>query len=442
MLRYARSRVWHRRVWRLAGPVIISNLTVPLVGAVDTAVVGHLPDPVYVAAAGLGSVIFSVLFWGFGFLRMGTTGFVAQAYGNRDWLEVRSSLVRAVLMAVVLGLVLIVLRRPLLGLAFLMVDGGASLRDLAWSYCSIRIWGAPAALINYVVLGTLIGIRDTRRALLLQLLLNGCNVMLDLGFVQGLGWNVAGVATASALSQGIAAGAGIVVLARCLRPPAGEAWWAEMAAPARLWPLFTVSGNIFIRTLCVSAAFFYFNARSAALGESVLAANTVLMNFQQFLSYGLDGFAHAAEALTGGAYGAQRSGPFRAAVRTSSIWALAMAAAFSLFYALAGPSLIDLLTSIESIRQLARAYLPWLVVSPLVSVWSFQLDGIFIGTTRSVEMRNSMVLALVLFVAMVWLLVPWWGNHGLWLALMIFMLVRALTLLAWYPRIGRMLGAR
>lgn len=439
---HARSRVWHRRVWRLAGPIIISNLTVPLVGATDTAVAGHLSDPVYVGAVGLGSVIFSVLFWSFGFLRMATTGFVAQAYGSRNWLEVRSTLARAVLLAVLLGMALIVLQRPLLGLAFLMVDGNSALRRLALSYCSIRIWGAPAVLINYTVLGALIGIHDTRRALLLQVLLNGCNIVLDVGFVQGLGWNVAGVAAASVLGQIVAALAGVAVLVRRLRPAAGMPWWADVIIPARMWPLFTVSGNIFLRTLCVSAAFYYFNARSAALGESVLAANTVLMNFQQFLSYGLDGFAHAAEALTGGAYGAGRAHTFRQAVRVSTLWALATAVAFSLFYALAGPYLIDLLTSIDSIRQLARVYLPWLVLSPLLSVWSFQLDGIFIGTTRSVEMRNSMVLALVAFVILVWWLVPLWGNHGLWLALLMFMLVRAVTLSAWYPRIGRTLAAR
>jgi multidrug resistance protein, MATE family len=430
---------WHRRVWRLAGPIIISNLSVPMVGAVDTAVVGHLPDPVFIGAVALGAVIFSFVFWSFGFLRMGTTGFVAQATGAGDAVEVRTSLLRALLLGLALALGLILLQAPIGWLAFVLLDSGERLEELGREYFTIRIWGAPATLANYAILGALIGLQRTGTALVLQLLLNGCNLLLDLLFVIGLGWNVAGVALASVLSESLAALAGLVLLYRLLRPAPGEQRCYPLLDAVRLRALFRVNGDIFIRTLCLSGAYYYFTVQGATLGTLTLAANAVLMHFQHLLAHGLDGFAHATEALAGSAYGARRRAAFRAAVRACTLWALLVALLYSLIYALAGPGLIALLTGIDSVRGEALAYLPWLLVSPLISVWSFQLDGIFIGTTRTTEMRNGMLIALAVFLPLVWLLPPLLGNHGLWLALMLFMVARALTLMVWYPRIERSL---
>lgn len=432
----------HRRVWALAVPIILSNLSVPLVGAVDTAVVGHLPDPVYIGAVALGAVIFNFLYWGFGFLRMGTTGFVAQAYGAGDGIEVRATLARGVLIGVILGALLVAVQSPLLHLALWAFEGSARLESLAADYYRIRIWSAPAALVHYAFLGTLIGVQNTRAALALQLVLNGTNVVLDVLFVVGLGWGVEGVAAATLISEITAAACGALLVRRALRHLSGPWRRSHLLDASRLRALLRANANIFVRTLCLIFAFSYFTAQGTKLGEAVLAANAVLMHLQQFLAYGLDGFAHAAEALAGGAYGARDRRAFRAAARASTHWALLVAVVYLLVYAALGTQLIDLFTGIDAVRNEAYAFLPWVLASPLISVWSFQLDGIFIGTTRTREMRNGMLVSLAVYLLAVELLLPLWGNHGLWLSLLIFLAARALTLGIFYPRIERSLSPR
>ncbi len=427
----------YRRVWALAWPIILSNLSVPLVGAVDTAVVGHLPDPRQLGAVALGSVIFSFVFWGFGFLRMGTTGLVAQARGQEDHGEVRAILLRALFLAGVLGVGLVTLQRPIAWAAFALTQGERELETLASSYFSVRIWGAPATLANYAVLGTLIALERTRAALLLQLLLNGVNVVLDLVFVPGLGWGVVGVAAASVVAEMVAAAAGLALLLPTL-PARGAVHWLD---PGRLKSMMVVNVDIFVRTLCLVGAFFHFTALGTKLGPLLLAANAVLMQFQHFLAYGLDGFAHATEALAGRAYGARDALQFRRFVQAATVWAMAIAALCAVGYGLAGPLLIRLLTDIEGVRETAYTYLPWVVASPLLSIWSFQLDGVFIGTTRTADMRNAMLASLALFELALWWLVPAWGNHGLWFSLMLFMVARAISLGLLYPRIARDLAS-
>lgn len=434
---------WHRRVWSLAAPIILSNLSVPLVGAVDTAVVGHLPDPVYIGAVALGALIFSFLFWGFGFLRMGTTGFVAQAVGAGDPTEVRSILMRALLLAAVFGIVLLAMQRPVGTLAFWLLEGGEALETLADGYYRVRIWSAPAALANYAVLGCLIGLQNTRAALVQQLVLNLTNVALDLLFVLVLEWGVAGVAVASVISEYLALAVGLG-LARADLLRLGGRWDPRgVARGPKLRALLSVNFNIFVRTLCLVFAFAFFTAQGTKLGETVLAANAVLLHLQHILAYGLDGFAHAVEALAGAAYGAGKRAAFRSAVFYTTLWAFALSAAYTAVYVLFGAGVIGLLTGIDSVRETAMVYLPWMLVSPIVSVWSFQLDGIFIGTTRTVEMRNAMLLSLAAYLATVWIAMPAWGNHGLWLSLIVFMIFRAVTLGFLLPSIGRGIsGAR
>lgn len=431
---------WHRRVWLLAGPIILSNMSVPLVGAVDTAVVGHLPDPIYIGAVALGAIIFNFLFWGFGFLRMGTTGFVAQAHGAGDATEMRSTLARALLLAGALGAGVIMLQIPIGLLAFWALEGGAELEALANSYYAIRVWSAPATLGNYAILGCLIGLQNTRAALAAQLLLNLTNVFLDLVFVLGFGWGVKGVAFASLLSEYLALIFGLWLVSHNLKRIGGEWNWTHILYTARVKALLHVNFNIFVRTLCLVFAFFYFTAMGTKLGEVTLAANAVLLHLHYFMSYGLDGFAHAAEALAGGAYGARNRNAFRAAVKATSLWALIVACSYTILYAAFGGLIISMITGIESVRAAALAYLPWVLLSPILSVWSYQLDGIFIGTTRPVEMRNGMLISLIAYLVVSWLLIPLWGNHGLWLSFMIFMTVRAVTLGLWYPRIERSMG--
>ncbi len=428
---------WNARVWALAGPIIIANLSTPLLGAVDTAVVGHLPDPAYIGGVAVGAVIFSFLYWGFGFLRMGTTGFTAQAFGAGDLDELRAALARPLLLALVLGAALIALQAPVGWFAFWLFDASAQVEDFARSYYAIRIWSAPAALANYAMLGWLLGTRRAGSVMLLQIALNGTNIVLDLVFVFGFGWGVEGVALASLLAEVGAAFLGLAIIARALKAGGGNWDWARIRSRRPLAALFRANVDILIRTLCLLAAFAYLTARGAAMGDVILAGNAILLQLWYFIAYGLDGFAHAVEILAGNALGARSRGAFRQAVRVSTGWAFGLSTVCTaVLLALGGP-IIDLFTDLSEVRTAARAYLPWLVVSPIVSVWSFQLDGIFIGTTRTAAMRNAMVLSLAVFLAGCWLLIPPLGNHGLWLAFTVFMAVRAVSLGCFYPALER-----
>ncbi len=426
----------------LAAPIIVSNLSIPLVGAVDTAVVGHLPDPLYIGAVALGAVIFNFLFWGFGFLRMGTTGFVAQAYGVGDGVEVRAIIARALLIAAVLGALLIIAQQPLARIAWWAFEGSPELEALGDDYYRVRIWSAPAALAHYVLLGTLIGLHNTRAALVLQLVLNGTNVVLDLVFVMGFGWGVGGVAAATLIGEYAAAACGLLLLRRNLRTLPGGWQRDHILDSRRIRALLRANRDIFVRTLCLIFAFAYFTAQGTRLGTVVLAANAVLMHLQHFLAYGLDGFAHATEALAGSAHGSGDRRAYRTAVGVATRWALAVAALYVIGYGLIGHWIIDLLTGIEEVRTMAYGLLPWVIVSPLISVWSFQLDGIFVGTTHTREMRNGMIIAVAVYLLAVHTLLPAWGNHGLWLSLMLLMVARAVTLGMWLPRIERSIRPR
>lgn len=433
------TRRRHGRVWALALPIMLANVSIPLVGAVDTAVVGHLPDEKFIAAVAIGAVVFNFLYWGFGFLRMGTTGFVSQAYGARDYNEVANAFARAVAVGVAVGGLLIVLQWPIGRLAMWLFEGAAPTESLAHLYFSIRIWSAPAALVQYAALGFLIGVQRTPAVLALQLLLNGTNICLDLLFVVGFGWGVEGVAAASLIGEYTAAVAGVLMVRGTLRRLNGRMEKTRLLDPEAFRLLVSVNFNIFIRTLCLVFAFSYFTAQGAIFGTTTLAANAILMHMIAFIAYGLDGFAHAVETLGGSAYGARNLRTFRIAVRTSTQWAAVTAVLNVAVLYLLGGVFIGWMTSIEPVRQEALRYLPWVAFSPLLSVWSFQLDGIYIGTTFTREMRNGMVVSLAAYLAAVWALIPWWGNHGLWGALMVFFVARALTLLAWYPRIERRL---
>jgi multidrug resistance protein, MATE family len=426
--------VTHKSVWRLAGPIILANLSVPLLGAVDTAVIGHLPDPAYLGGVAVGAVIFGFIYWGFGFLRMGTTGLVAQAAGAGRTDEARLVLLRALAIALGFGIALWALQVPIFWTARTLFDASAEVEAQAGLYFHVRVWSAPAALANYALIGWFIGMRNTRAALVLQLWMNGLNIVLAVTFVIGLGWGVAGVATATMLSEYAAVGGALVLLHRqLLRIPPG----ARLFERAQVMRLLTLNLDIFIRTLCLITAFALFTREGAGFGDTLLAANAVLMQFQHFLSFGLDGFAHAAEALVGTALGARDRASLRAAVRISGQWALIVAVAYVALYAALGLPIIALLTDIPEVRATAQDYLPWLIVSPLVSVWSYMLDGVFIGATRTRDMRNAMLLSFAIYLAALLALKPMLGNHGLWAALMVFMIARAITLALRYPRVER-----
>ncbi len=430
----------NRNVWRLAGPIILSNVSTPLLGAVDTAVVGHLPGAQYIGGIAVGSLIISFIYWGFGFLRMGTGGFTAQAFGAGNADEVRAVLARAAVLAAALGMAVTVLQWPLGELAFVLLDASDDVERLARDYYYIRVWGAPAALLNYAMVGWFIGIRDAKSALIMQVAMNGVNIILDLWFVIGLELGVEGVAWATLISEVGAIAIGGHLVRRNLTRIGGVWHMKAILNGARMAHLLAVNRDIFIRTLGLQLSFAAFTSIGARIGDTVLAANAVLLIFQSIMAYALDGFAHAAEALAGSFVGAGERTEFRQAVRISSLWALGFATFFALFYAVFGGLMIDIITDIPNIRLLARDYLPWTVASPLISVWSFQLDGIFIGATRAAAMRNAMLQAVAIYIVALAILVPVFGNHGLWASLIVLMMARGVTLGLRYPALERSIG--
>ena len=434
------KRETHLRVWHIAGPIIISNISVPMLGAVDTAVMGHLPDPKYLGGVAVGAMVFTFIYWGFGFLRMGTGGLTAQAFGAQDADEVRACLARAAVIGIPAALALIVLQVPIASVAFSILEASPGVEALAHEYFSVRIWGAPATLMNFALLGWFIGCQNTRAALWHQLSLNGVNILLDLVFVLGLDWGVAGVAAATAIADAVAVVIGLFLALPILRRLGGAFVRAKILETSKIRRTIVLNIDIFIRTICLVSAFAYFTAQGAAFGNVVLAANAVLLNFQTFMAHALDGFAHAAEALGGGAIGARDRQAFRDAVRVSVFWGLLVAVAFALVYLLAGPFVIDALTGIESVREAGRDYLLWLVLMPLVAVFPFLLDGIFLGGTRGATMRNAMIVSLLIYLVSCYFLVPVWGNNGLWASLTIFMGARGLTLGVRYPALLRTIG--
>ncbi len=434
------STITHRKVWALAGPIMISNISVPLVGAVDTAVVGRLPEPQAMGAVALGALIFSFLFWGFGFLRMGTTGFVARALGANDQQALSDTLLRVLLLALMLGFLIILLSRPVIDFALYLLESSVEVEQLTASYAGIRIWSAPATLFIYVFTGVFIGMHNTGKAFVLQLILNISNMLLDVLFVIVFGMGVEGVALATVIAEYLAVFCGFILLRQPILTAIKQFDWQRLVERHALVQLMSANSSIYIRTLCLVFSFAYFTALSAKMGEVVLAANAILLHLQSIMAYGLDGFAHAAEALTGSAYGAGRRKQFSRSVKLTSLWAAIIAGLVSLMYLFFGKPILGLFTNIDSVLDAAAVFLPWMIISPLVSIWSFQLDGIFIGAGYTREMRNAMLFSMLAYLLLLSVLIPWWGNHGLFLGLSLFMLIRALTLGFYYPRILAAIG--
>jgi MATE family multidrug resistance protein len=436
----ARQRLSHRAILSIALPIMLSNVSTPLLGIVDTGVVGQIPDPTYIGGVALGALVFNFVFWAFGFLRMGTTGLTAQALGAGDATEVRAGLGRAVMIAAVVGAALVALQWPIRELAFALLEGSPEVEDLARRYYDIRIWAAPATLINYALLGWFIGLGRAQMALVLQLLLNVTNMALCLLFVLGYGLGVEGVGTATLLAEVVAAVAGLGIAARHLRAVGGRWDFAQLRAADRMARTIAVNRDIMIRSAALIGAFTWFMAQGARQGDTILAVNAVLMHFVTFAAFFLDGLAFAAEALVGKAVGAAHRAGLRAAARMTTCWAAGVAVAACTVFAFAGTGIVDLLTVDAGVRETARVYLPWAVLAPVVSVWAFQLDGIFIGATRTAQMRNAMLVALAIFLFAWWVLQPF-GNHGLWAALYVHYAARAGTLAYHWPALVRSVPA-
>lgn len=430
----------HRAVLAIAVPITISNVSTPLLGIVDTAVVGQIPDPTDIGAVALGALVFNFAFWAFGFLRMGTTGLTAQALGAGDAMEVRASLGRALLIALTVGAVLIALQWPIRELAFTLLQGSAAVERLARGYYDIRIWAAPATLINYALLGWFIGLGRARVALTLQLVLNLSNIALDAWLVLGLDMGVRGVALGTLIAEVIAAAVGLAIAARHIHGVGGRWDYARLTAAVALKRTVAVNGDILVRSLALITVFAWFMSQGAKQGDVTLAANAVLMQFITVSAYFLDGLAFAAEALVGRAVGAANRAGLAEAARVTARWAAGVAAITSVCLAVLGTTFIDMLTVDPATRAAARTYLPWAALAPLVGVWAFQLDGIFIGATRTADMRNAMLMALAIFLAAWWVLTPY-ENHGLWAALFVHYAARTGTLLYYLPGLVRSVPA-
>lgn len=424
-------------VLALAWPIILSNISTPMLGLVDTAVIGNLGDPALIGAIAIGAIVFSFLFWGFGFLRMGTTGLIAQAKGAGDTQEIKATLYRAMITALVIGIALVILQRPIADLTFAMIGGSGKVESAAKTYFQIRIWAAPFTLLYLVCLGYLLGHQNTKAILATQLMLNGINITLDFVFVVGFGWGVAGIAFATIIAELITAVIALAIVMRhlhqtCdgLRPD-----FLRLTNLFQLRKTFVVNRDIMIRTLCLIFAFAWFTNEGAKSGDILLATNAILLQFVTFSAFFLDGYALAAESLIGQAVGQRKKALLNQTIRLTGELGLVTAAFLTVLFWAIGPFAIDFLTNVEAVRDSARTYLPWIIAAPLLSLWCYLLDGIFIGATKTAEMRNAMILSLALYLLAWWQLTPILGNHGLWLSLMVYFVARAATLYYYLPRV-------
>ena len=415
----------HTRLLKIAAPIVLSNATVPLLGAVDTGVVGQMGQAAPIGAVGVGAVVLVTLYWIFGFLRMGTSGLAAQAHGAGDLPERGAILMRALLVGALAGGAFILLQHWLFRAAFLIAPASPEVETLARQYLAIRIWGAPATIAAYAVTGWLIAVERTRGVLVLQLWINGVNIALDLWFVLGLGWGVPGVALATLIAEwtGLALG---LWLCRDGVLPVWRAAWARLSDAAALRVMLVVNRDIMLRSVLLQASFTTFVFLGARQGDVTLAANQVLLQFLSITAYALDGFAFAAETLVGQAVGARARDAVRQAARMAMQWGLAGAVLLGAAFGLAGPWIIDLMTTAPEVRATARDYLPWLVAAPVIGVFSWIYDGIFIGATLTAEMRRSMTAAVLCYGVALLLLPPAFGNHGLWAALMVLNAARGI----------------
>lgn len=427
----------HRQLWVMAGPIILANVSVPLLGVVDTAVMGHLSEAYYIGAVALGAMLFNIIYHAFNCLRMGTTGPTAQARGAGNHAEVRAMLGRALLLAAIIGGTIVVLQLPIASFAFWAVESSDQVETLGRRYFLIRVWALPAVLGTYAIIGWLYGLRDARIPLVLQIFTHGVNIVLDFLFVFGFDWDVAGVAAASLIAEYGGLLLGLYFVRRRMRQlPSGGAP-ARILDPVRLRRMLTINTDIFLRTMCVVSVLALFIAQSAALGDVPLAANQVLHNLLILTSFGLDGVAHAAEAILGESVGRRERAAFAAGVKVVLLWGGLVGLVNVAIYAVAGTAIIALVTTIPEVRAAATDFLPWAVLMPIVSVWAYIYDGIFLAATRTRAMRNSMILAFVVFLALLLLLKPSLGNVGIWIALTGFLATRSLSLHLVYPRLRR-----
>ncbi len=431
------SRHPHRTIIAIAFPAILANSSEPLVGLVDTWAIGHLADPAYLAAIGLGSIIFNFIFWAFGFLRMGTTGIIAQARGRNDEETLVAGIWRSIALSLGLGVFILLIQDLILLLAFKALAPPETVTQLTKEYFHIRIWAAPATLLVYAVSGVLFGLAKTGAVLVQQLFLNFTNAILNVIFVVVLGLGVAGVAWGTLIAQWMAAFVGLWLLVQIVGLQALLIGFKS----TKTWllsgfnKLIAINGYIFIRTILLMTALSLVMRVAGALGEVEIAASHVVMQYMLLISLGLDGFAHATEALAGSAWGDGKARVFRRWVKLTGIWAFAASIVYALLFCLAGDAITNLLTDISSVRIAVSQLMPVVIALPVVAVACYQFDGVYIAATAGAAMMVTMAVAFAVYVIVLNPMTTRWGLEGLWAAILIFMAARGISQAIWYPKL-------
>ena len=427
----------HKTIVAIALPAILANSSAPLVGLVDTWAIGHLPDPAFLAAIGLGSVIFNFIFWAFGFLRMGTTGIIAQAHGKNDTHLLITGIWRSIALALGLGVVLVLAQEIILLLAIKALAPPESVARLTTEYFHIRIWAAPATLVVYATSGVLFGLAKTGAVLVQQLVLNTTNAILNVIFVVVLGMGVAGVAWGTLVAQWLAVVVGLWILVQIFSFQALLAGLRNTRA--WLWSgfskLIAVNGYIFIRTIFLMTALSLIMRVAGELGEVEMAASHVIMQYMLLIALGLDGFAHATEALAGSAWGEGKASVFRRWVILTGIWAFAASAVYALLFWLAGNAITAMLTDLSSVRLNVAELMPMIIALPVIAVACYQYDGVYIAATAGAAMMVTMAIAFAVYILVLNPMSARWGLQGLWGAVLVFMAARGIAQAVWYPKL-------
>jgi len=431
----------NHQILRLAIPNIVSNLSVPLLGLVDTALMGRLENVAYLGALAIGSMVFNFLYWGFGFLRMGTTGLTAQEFGAERREGMVMILVRVLFLAGLIGILMVLLKVPVVAVAFRFMDAGPEVTGFAQEYVDIRIFTAPAMMMLFGLQGWFLGMQNATFPMIITIVHNVLNIVLNLLFIQGFGMKVDGVAYGTLISTWLAFFLALGLFFWRYRGLMGDIRWDRFFLPEALLRYFSVNRDIFIRTLCLIFTFTFFTAMSARQGELVLAANTILLQLWLVASYGIDGFAYAAESLVGRYLGGRDDGRLQGVIRRVILWGVGLGAAISVVYGIFGRGILEIFTGNAEVIALAMSVIVWTVLAPAVSGLSYVLDGVFIGATRTGVMRNTMLIAtLLVFLPVYWIGTKLVGVHGLWLAMLMFMLARGVSL-AWFVKGIRVRGS-
>jgi MATE family multidrug resistance protein len=425
----------NKSILKLALPNIISNITVPLLGLIDLALMGHLGSEVYIGAISLGSVIFNIIYWGFGFLRMSTSGFTAQAFGEKKPTEAITILVRALILTFIISVFILLLQSPIAWASFKVIGGSPEVEKLAEAYFRIRVWAAPAALSLFVFSGWFLGMQNARYPMIIAILVNIVNILLSAFFVFGLNMKSDGVALGTAISQYVGLLTAVILFLRKYREMLPKVTKSGLIDLKFLSNFVKVNSDIFIRTFCIIVVFTFFTSKSASINDTILAVNSILLQFLMFFSFFIDGFAFAGEALVGKFIGAKQIENLKKVVKLLLFWGLGLALTFTLLYLSGTNFILKLLTSQKDVIETAQQFLIWVVLIPFASVSSFIWDGIYIGATASRPMRNSLLVStFLIFAPFYYFLNPIWNNHALWMGMLLFMFSRGIILWLLYKK--------